>query len=135
MEVLGIDIGGSGIKGAIVNSTTGELVSERHRVKTPNPATPKPVAQVVKSLVEHFEWSGPVGCSFPAVVVSGKCYTAGNISEQWVGVQVDKLFTKECVTIQLFGNMRNIVDFRIPKAYDFWKRRQIYHLPELISML
>lgn len=105
MEILGIDIGGSGIKGAIVNSKTGELVTERHRIPTPIPATPKSVAKVISSLVEHFNWKGVVGCSFPAVVLDGKCYTAGNISKKWVSTQVDDLFSKQCGGLPFFiGN-------------------------------
>lgn len=96
MELLGIDIGGSGIKGAIVNTETGDLMSERHRIPTPQPSTPDAVAQTVKELVEHFEWSGAVGCSFPAVVINGECRTAGNISPLWIGTQVDKLFSETC---------------------------------------
>ncbi len=96
MELLGIDIGGSGTKGAIVNTETGDLITERHRIPTPQPSTPDAVAQTVKELVEHFEWKGAVGCSFPAVMIDGKCYTAGNISPLWIGTQVDKLFSETC---------------------------------------
>ena len=96
MEILGLDVGGSGIKGAIVNTETGELVSERHRISTPKPATPELIADTVKSVVDHFNWKGDVGCSFPTVILNGKCYTAGNISPEWIGVQVDELFSKKC---------------------------------------
>jgi len=96
MELLGIDIGGSGIKGAIVNTKTGELVSERHRIPTPQPSTPDAVAQTVKELVKHFDWKGAIGCSLPAVVTDGECRTAGNISPLWIGTQADKLFSEAC---------------------------------------
>ena len=96
MEVLGIDIGGSGIKGAIVNTTTGELVTERHRIPTPKPATPKLIGKSVHSLVKHFNWKGAVGCCFPTVVIDGKCKSSGNISPKWVGVQLDKFFSEQC---------------------------------------
>ncbi len=96
MEILGIDIGGSGIKGAIVNTKTGELVSKKHRIPTPRPATPTLIAETVKSLVAHFDWKGDIGCSFPTVVKRGKCYTSGNISPKWIGVQVDELFSSYC---------------------------------------
>lgn len=56
MEILGIDIGGSGIKGAIVNIKTGELISERHRIPTPQPSTPENVTEVIQQLVKHFKW-------------------------------------------------------------------------------
>ena len=71
MEALGIDIGGSGIKGAPVNVETGELLAERHRIVTPDPSTPKAVAKVVAEISRHFDWSGPIGCTFPAVVKAG----------------------------------------------------------------
>ena len=96
MEVLGIDVGGSGIKGAIVNSNTGELVSERHRIPTPSPATPDAIANVIKSIVEHFDWKGAVGCTFPSIIINGKCLSASNISKKWIGTQVDELFSNEC---------------------------------------
>ena len=105
MEILGLDIGGSGIKGAIVNTTTGELVSDRHRITTPNPSTPELIAKTVKSLIEFFNWEGPVGCSFPTVVIDGKCHTAGNISPEWVGVQIDDLFSVQCNGLDFYvGN-------------------------------
>ena len=72
MKVLGIDIGGTGIKAAIVNTITGELLSERHRIDTPKPSEPKAVAKVIKEIVKHFDWKGPVGCCFPTIVVDGQ---------------------------------------------------------------
>lgn len=96
MNVLGIDIGGSGIKGAIVHTENGELLSERHRIDTPKPATPDAVSKVVKEMVDYFNWQGIVGCSFPTIVVDGQCRHEGNLGEFWVGVHIDKLF--EAVT-------------------------------------
>ena len=96
MKVLGIDIGGSGIKAAIVDTKTGKLLSERHRIPTPKPATPDAVAKVVKEIVAHFEWKKAVGCSFPTIIVDGKCIHSGNLSEKWLNVKVEKLFKKEC---------------------------------------
>lgn len=95
MKILGIDIGGSGIKAAIVDTKTGELLSERHRIPTPKPATPEAVARVVKEMTDHFEWEKAVGCSFPTTIVDGKCIHSGNLSEKWLNVKVDKLFKKE----------------------------------------
>lgn len=94
MQVLGIDIGGSGIKGAIVDTDLGELVSERHRIETPQPATPEAVAQTVKELVEHFNWRGSIGFGFPAAIVNGECKTASNIDKSFIGVDLAKLFTQ-----------------------------------------
>ncbi|TMM31130.1 ROK family protein [Polaribacter aestuariivivens] len=96
MKMLGIDIGGTGIKGAIVNTKTGELLSERHRIPTPKPATPEAVAKVVKEMIQHFKWKKEVGCSFPTTIVDGKCIHSGNLSPKWLNVKVDKLFKKEC---------------------------------------
>ena len=96
MEVLGIDIGGSGIKAAIVDTKTGELLTERHRIPTPKPATPDNVKKVVKEMVNHFNWKKDVGCSFPTTIVDGKCIHPGNLSEKWVNTKIDKLFKKEC---------------------------------------
>lgn len=96
MKILGIDIGGSGIKAAIVDTKTGELITERHRVATPKPATPDAVASVIKEMVDHFNWKKAVGCSFPTTIVNGKCIHSGNLSEKWLNVKVDKLFKKEC---------------------------------------
>ena len=96
MEILGIDIGGSGMKAAIVDTKTGELLSERHRIDTPESRTPEGMAKAVKQLVNHFEWKKAVGCSFPTTIVAGKCIHSGNLSKEWLGVQVDKLFQEEC---------------------------------------
>ncbi|MEZ4775958.1 MAG: ROK family protein [Bacteroidia bacterium] len=92
MEILGIDIGGSGIKGAIVNITTGQLTSERIRYATPDPSTPKAVAKTVAKLAEHFHWKGLIGCGFPSVIQKGKVLTAANIDKKWVDIRVEALF-------------------------------------------
>lgn len=94
MLILGVDIGGSGIKGAIVDTVTGELTSERHRIDTPQPATPEAVAAVVAQLVNHFDWSGMVGCGFPAAIQHGVVRTASNISDAFIGTNIDHLFTE-----------------------------------------
>ncbi len=89
MEVLGIDVGGSGIKGAIVDTITGNLVGERHRIETPQPATPDEIAEVIKQIVSHFKWKGKVGVGFPAAVQMGVVKTAANIDESWIGVHIN----------------------------------------------
>ena len=94
MQILGVDIGGSGIKGAIVDTVTGQLASERHRIETPQPATPGAVAEVLAKLVAHFDWKGPVGCGFPAAIQRGTARTAANISPAFIGTHVDKLFSE-----------------------------------------
>ncbi|MEU7892323.1 polyphosphate--glucose phosphotransferase [Nonomuraea sp. NPDC049152] len=92
MDVLGIDIGGSGIKGAPVDVKEGRLTAERLRIPTPQPAKPEGVAEVVSQIVEHFSWNGPVGVTFPGVVVDGVVRTAANVHHSWVGVDASKLF-------------------------------------------
>jgi len=98
MQILGVDIGGSGIKGAIVDTTSGELLSERHRIATPQPATPSAVAEVLAQLVQYFAWSGPVGCGFPAAIQQGVVKTAANIAPDFIGCHVNQLFsaTTQC---------------------------------------
>jgi polyphosphate glucokinase len=94
MQILGIDVGGSGIKGAPVDTDTGEMVAERVRIKTPEKAEPQPVAEVVAEITKTFNWNGPVGIGFPAPIKSGVAMMAANISPEWVGTDADALFTK-----------------------------------------
>lgn len=91
--VLGIDIGGSGIKGAPVDLERGELVEERLRIDTPAGAEPDAVAEVVAGIVSHFgHVGGVIGCTFPAVVLGGVMRTAANVSEAWIGTDAAALF-------------------------------------------
>ncbi|WP_051304486.1 polyphosphate--glucose phosphotransferase [Chitinilyticum litopenaei] len=89
--VLGIDIGGTGIKGAPVNVDTGELLAERHRIDTPQPATPEAVGRVVKQLVDHFQWQGPIGCTFPAIVHNGMTLSAANVDQSWINAEAEAI--------------------------------------------
>jgi polyphosphate glucokinase len=91
MERLGVDIGGSGIKGAPVDVERGELVAARYRLRTPQPSTPEAVGDTVLEVVKHFGWKGPVGCTFPAVVKKGVVYSAANVDRSWIGVNGSKL--------------------------------------------
>lgn len=91
MEILGIDIGGSGIKGAPVDIERGVLAAERHRIPTPQPSTPSAVADTVAEIVEHFGWKGSIGCAFPAVVKKGIVYSAANVDRSWIGTDGDSL--------------------------------------------
>ena len=84
MEVLGIDIGGSGIKGAPVDVAKGVLTQERFRIPTPEPSTPEAVGAVVAEIVRHFAWKGPVGCTFPAIVQHGVTHSAANVDRGWM---------------------------------------------------
>ena len=86
---FGVDIGGTGIKGAPVDIATGKLTGERLRIATPHPATPSAVAGVVAELVNHFNWSGPIGTAFPAAVKSGVAMTAANVDKSWIGTNIE----------------------------------------------
>ncbi|MCR9132905.1 MAG: ROK family protein [bacterium] len=86
MKILGIDVGGSGIKGAIVNTKKGDLITERYRIPTPQPATPNAVINTITKIIKHFDWHGPVGVGFPAAVVDEVVRTASNIDEAWIGI-------------------------------------------------
>ncbi|MBO5566849.1 MAG: ROK family protein [Succinivibrio sp.] len=94
MEILGVDIGGTGIKGAVVDTKTGELITERLRIETPHPATPDAVAETLKELVKQIGFKGPIGCGFPARVIKGNVLTASNIDESWINTPVEKMFKK-----------------------------------------
>ncbi|MGB5553454.1 MAG: ROK family protein [Flavobacteriaceae bacterium] len=91
MDILGIDVGGSGIKGALVNMETGEMTTERFRIATPNSRKPKAMANVIQQIVEHFDYKGPVGCGFPTVIKHGICKSAGNLHKSWDGLNAEKL--------------------------------------------
>jgi polyphosphate glucokinase len=92
-RAYGVDIGGTGIKGAVVDTDTGQLVTERVRILTPQPATPDAVAEVVARLVNGAGWHGRVGATFPAVIKNGVAESAANVDESWIGTDVDKCFT------------------------------------------
>jgi polyphosphate glucokinase len=92
---FGVDIGGTGIKGAIVDLTTGELTTDRVRVPTPQPATPESVVPVVGELVRQTSYDGPVGCTFPAVIKAGIALTAANVDPSWIGASVASAVSKE----------------------------------------
>ena len=82
------------MKAAPVDLITGTLTADRHKILTPQPSTPEAMADVVRRLVEHFEWEGNVGVAFPAVVRNGVARTAANIDESWIGTDIDAVFTK-----------------------------------------
>jgi polyphosphate glucokinase len=88
---FGVDIGGSGIKGAVVDLALGVLASERHKILTPQPSTPTAVAAAVAEVTGHFGWQGPLGCTFPAVVQEGVARTAANVDPAWIGTNIEKV--------------------------------------------
>jgi polyphosphate glucokinase len=93
MQIMGVDIGGSGIKGAPVDLERGDLAQERHKVLTPHPATPEGVAGCVVEVVRHFGWEGPVGVTFPGVVTGGVTRSAANVDKGWVGTDAAALLS------------------------------------------
>jgi len=96
-KILGIDVGASGMKGAIVDVKTGKLVADRQRVDTPKPATPEAMAVAFAKLVKmHENYEGVVGCGFPAVVKKGVSLTASNIDKSWIGVNIEQIFSEAC---------------------------------------
>ena len=95
MQVLGIDVGGSGIKGAPVDLDSGKLLAKRFRLATPIPAKPKAVVQTIEQVAEHFHWQGKVGIGFPAAIKQGIVSTAANIDDSWIGVDIAKIIDDE----------------------------------------
>jgi polyphosphate glucokinase len=85
-DVLGVDIGGTGVKAAPVDVQAGRLRTERVKLPTPQPAAPEPIAQVIRQLVDQFSWQGPIGITFPGVVSAGTIMTAANLDRSWIGV-------------------------------------------------
>jgi polyphosphate glucokinase len=95
MEVFGLDIGGSGIKGAPVNAETGELAAERVRVPTPEAARPDDVVKACVEVVSRSGWDGPVGCGFPGVVKGGVIQTAANVADEFIGFDFRQRLQRE----------------------------------------
>jgi polyphosphate glucokinase len=93
MQALGVDVGGSGIKAALVDTAAGEFVGERVRRVTPQPATPAAVVEATRGIVEGFDFTGPVGIGFPAPVVGGVTMLAANVDPAWIGAPAEALFT------------------------------------------
>jgi polyphosphate glucokinase len=98
MDVFGLDIGGSGIKGAPVNAESGELLGERVRVPTPEAATPDEVVAAAIEVVSRLGWDGPVGCGFPGVVKEGVIHTAANVADEFIGFDLQTRLQKELGT-------------------------------------
>ncbi|KIF03540.1 polyphosphate glucokinase, partial [Streptomyces sp. RSD-27] len=94
MQIFGVDIGGTGIKGAPVDLDRGEPAQERHKVLTPHPATPEGVAGGVVEVVRNFSWDGPIGVTFPGVVTHGVTRTAANVDKAWIGLDAASLFSE-----------------------------------------
>lgn len=95
MKIMGVDIGGSGIKGAIVDIESGQLVTPRHRIATPSPSTPEAVTDVVAEIVKHFDWNGAIGCTFPAIIKNGVAHSAANVDAAWIDTDVHRLIQRK----------------------------------------
>ena len=91
-KILGIDVGASGMKGAIIDIQSGELLTERVRLETPKPAKPDAMADTFRTIVRMHNWSGPIGCGFPAIVKKGVAHSAANIDDEWIGQSIEQLF-------------------------------------------
>jgi polyphosphate glucokinase len=91
---FGVDIGGSGIKGGVVDLEAGKLIGDRLRIPTPQPSKPDAVADVVAEIAGKFEWTGPLGITLPAVIKRGEALTAANIDNQWIGTDAVALFAE-----------------------------------------
>ncbi|MGV0750306.1 polyphosphate--glucose phosphotransferase [Mycolicibacter minnesotensis] len=92
---FGVDVGGSGIKGGVVDLDTGALIGERFKLPTPSPATPVLVAQTVAAVVRDFGWTGPLGVTYPGVVVNGVVQTAANVDKSWIGLNARETIAAE----------------------------------------
>jgi polyphosphate glucokinase len=88
VQGFGVDIGGSGIKGGLVDLDKGHLIGERVRIETPQPALPEPVYEVVAGIVASFGFSGRIGVTFPGVMKGGVAHTAANVDKSWIGTNV-----------------------------------------------
>lgn len=93
-KILGIDIGGSGIKGAIVDVSTGDLFSERHRIPTPQPATPASIGSTLRELARFFDWDRPIGCTFPAIIDRGYARSAANVHDSCRDANLGRIFSE-----------------------------------------
>ncbi len=121
MTLLGIDIGGTGIKGAPVDVETGQLTAERFRIETPQPSVPNAVADVVKQVAAHFSYSGPAGVTFPAVVKHGVTYTAANVDRSWIGTNAGELFSRHIgapVTVVNDADAAGVAEIRFGAGKD-----------------
>jgi len=123
MQIFGVDIGGSGIKGAPVDLDRGDLAEERFKVLTPHPATPESVADGVKEVVGHFGWTGPVGITFPGVVTGGSTIrTAANVDKSWIDLDARALFSERLgglpVTVLNDADAAGVAEMRFGAGRD-----------------
>lgn len=102
---MGLDVGGTGLKIAIVDTNTGEMVSEKLKCGTPQPSTPENVIVAINDLLEKLNWKGkPFGCGMPSVIKNNICYTAANIDKGWKNLDLGKFFKDQTNCDVIFGN-------------------------------
>jgi polyphosphate glucokinase len=94
-RAFGVDVGGSGIKGGVVDLGTGQLIGDRYKLSTPHPATPAAVAKTIAAVVHEFGWTGPLGVTYPGVVIDGVAQTAANVDKSWIGVNARDVISAE----------------------------------------
>jgi len=111
MKALGIDIGGSGIKGALVDTDRGEMITDRHRIPTPRPATPKAVIATIKKIKKQFDFQGPLGIGFPGIVVDGLVLSAVNIHKDWENYLGEKAIAKATGCEVIMRNDADVAGF------------------------
>jgi polyphosphate glucokinase len=111
MEILGIDVGGSGIKGAPVNLESGEMTAERFRLPTPEGGKPQEMAVIIADVARHFDWKGSIGVGFPAAVRDGIVLTAANIDASWIGTNVEKLIQQTSGCPAFVANDADVAGF------------------------
>ena len=121
MKVLGIDVGGSGIKGAIVDLKTGSLVTDRVRYVTPQPARPRPMALKIAKIADKLEWKGRIGVGFPAVIKNNVALSASNIANSWIGTDAGKLISE--VTGAKKVTVLNDADAAALAEYEYGHRK------------
>lgn len=120
-SVLGIDIGGTGIKLGITDITTGELLSERHKFLTPQPSTPKAIIKSIqKAVEEHFaDYNGIIGCGFPAIIKDGTAYSATNVDQGWYQLNIEEYFESKLgmpVFVANDADVAGIAEFNFGKS-------------------
>ncbi len=108
---LGIDIGGSGIKGALVDTKRGKMVTDRYRIPTPRPATPDAVIATIEKIKKHFKYNGPIGLGFPGIVIDGVIYSAVNIHDQWYKFPAEREIAKATGCEVLLRNDADVAGF------------------------
>lgn len=115
MQVLGVDVGGSGIKAAVVDVVSGTLSCDRQRVDTPAPATPEKIAAAICDLAKRLDCDGAMGCGLPTVVIDGKATTSGNLDPSWRGAKIGELLNAKCgreVTVLNDADAAGIAEMR-----------------------